>query len=286
VGDVNVTAPGDLPPRPGSEATEVDDMRSAFFDMAPGYHTLRSRGTATGLLFATWSGRGFFRNRCDAVHLTGPGDLTYFEPRREQEYGTLPEPGVRWKFDWVHFFPRREWSRLLALPPVAGFAGLRATSIPTEHGRRQIRELFLTLHADLRMPGLGRDDLAMNTLERMLLVARDARGHAGERVPDGRIAAALEIISQRPADRHTVPSLARAVGLSPSRFAHLFREETGLPVVETVLRTRLREAQMWLEMTRVPVSEIAYRVGFGSAKYFSTQFAKHMGKSPLAFRRG
>src|SRR5207244_178833 len=115
-------------------------------------------------------------------------------------------------------------STWLRLAPVASVAGLRQVSVPRPR-RAELVRLCQELHRDTRLGGGWRRELAMNLVERILLLVGESLGSA--RPVDGRVQAALEAISRDPSGRYTVAALARAAGLSPSRFAHLFRAETG-----------------------------------------------------------
>lgn len=274
----------ELPPRPAGEAGRCDELRSAHFVMADGYQAYRSRGTTTALVFFTLSGAGYFRSSRGVVHVTGPGELVYLEPQVEQDYGTVLGRGAPWDFHWVHFYARPHWMNWLKLPPVAGIAGLRRVGIDGEERRRELARLFAELHRDLRLGGGWRRELALNGLERILLLVWESLGSESHRPLDARVQAALEAISRDPVGHYTVAALARQAGLSPSRFAHLFRSETGLPVMETVLRARMKEAEKLLELTHTPVSQIADLLGFSSPQHFSAQFARRYGTSPRLFR--
>ncbi|GAA2749140.1 AraC family transcriptional regulator [Amnibacterium kyonggiense] len=83
---------------------------------------------------------------------------------------------------------------------------------------------------------------------------------------------------------HTVGALARRVGLSASHFSAVFRRATGVPVMEYVKRLRSARARELLMTTDLTVAEIAERVGYADAFYFSRQFHAVNGTSPRAFR--
>lgn len=272
-----------LPPRPAVETGGGRKVQSAHFVVAAPYHVYRSHGTPTALIFFTVSGEGFFRASRGGVHVTRPGELMYYEPGVEQEYGTVARTGRPWDFHWVHFFPRPHWSNWLRLAPVAGVPGLRHASVPGEARIAELTSLWEELHRDMRLGDGWRRELAMNLVERLLLLVWESLGSA-HRPLDARVQVALEAISRDPAGRYTVAALARMAGLSPSRFAHLFRGETGLPVLETVLRARMKEAEKLLKLTQSPISEIAYRLGFASPQHFSSQFARRYGMSPRRYR--
>lgn len=274
-----------LPPRLAREnPVDPADFASSRFDQNDRYRNWRSRGTRTWLLFWTLGGGGWFRSadrRFTAP--AAPGDLHLYRPDVAQEYGT--RPGHRWVFHWVHFPSRPAWTARLAWPPVAGIEGLGRLHVSSLAVRRRMEESFAELHRDVRLGGGWRSDLVANALERILILAREGLDAPGGRVPDPRIQVAVERIVTRPAERYSVTALAREVHLSPSRFAHLFKQQTGQSVIEAVLRARLAEGAQLLRLTPSPVKEIADTLGFSSPFHFSNRFRRRYGVSPRAFRQ-
>ena len=272
-----------IPPgRPAREAAYGNaPLLSAHFVMGDRYHVFRSRGTESWLLLWTVGGAGFFRSASGAVVRARPGDLHCYRPGVETEYGT-PRRST-WDFHWVHFSARPAWAAWLKLPP-AGIPGLSHVPVRSRRGRERILEAFRDLHRDIRMGGLWRQELAHNAIERILIVAGESVRAGRGRPVDDRVQAALERIATRPAERYTVGGLAAQAHLSASRFAHLFRKETGHSVIEAILHARLGEAAKLLELTPTSIKEIADVTGFGSPFYFSAQFRRRYGMSPRAFR--
>jgi AraC family transcriptional regulator of arabinose operon len=82
-----------------------------------------------------------------------------------------------------------------------------------------------------------------------------------------------------------VASLASSVALSPSRFAHLFRQQVGVSPMQYVDLQRLQRAKQLLERTAKSISEIAFEVGYDPI-HFSLRFKQHTGVSPRAYRNG
>jgi AraC family transcriptional regulator of arabinose operon len=188
--------------------------------------------------------------------------------------------------------------------------GLFVARLSAPQVRERARRAFLRLHADARAadalhgasaavpavpgsapdgafvepPGALQHELALNGLEEVLLLAVREDAPAGRRPLDPRVERVLELVSHDLAAPHTVGTLAAAVGLSPSRLAHLFKHELGDSVTNTVLTLRLRQAARLLEYTSRRVGAIAGDVGFSSAFYFSRQFHRHFGLSPRAYR--
>lgn len=80
-------------------------------------------------------------------------------------------------------------------------------------------------------------------------------------------------------------ALAAVAGLSPFHFVRAFRESTGLPPHAYRQRMRMEQACQLLQATDLPVTEIAFRVGFGSSQAFARAFRANCGTSPGDWRR-
>ena len=77
--------------------------------------------------------------------------------------------------------------------------------------------------------------------------------------------------------------MAEAAGVSPFHFVRLFRRHFGLTPYQYVIRARLRHAILLLRETSMPVTDIAYEVGFGDLSNFVRTFRHHVGCTPGAF---
>jgi len=83
----------------------------------------------------------------------------------------------------------------------------------------------------------------------------------------------------------TVETVACHVFLSPSRFAHLFSREVGVPFHEYLSALRIERAKALLRGSSLCMGEIAERTGFCNQNYFTTIFHRRTGATPSAFRR-
>lgn len=78
----------------------------------------------------------------------------------------------------------------------------------------------------------------------------------------------------------SVGTLAREAGMSPRRFAAVFREVCGKPPMDYVIGVRLDRAVELLREGRLTVSEVAARTGFATVHYFSRVFRQRRGVPP------
>ena len=102
---------------------------------------------------------------------------------------------------------------------------------------------------------------------------------------DTRITQVLESIRASDNLRMPLADVAASVFLSPSRFAHLFKQQVGLPYRRYVLWRKLARAM--LEIGRdVSIAEAAQLADFADAAHLTRTFQQMFGTSPSALMRG
>jgi AraC-like DNA-binding protein len=79
--------------------------------------------------------------------------------------------------------------------------------------------------------------------------------------------------------------LARQIALSPSRTRHAIREIFALSFSDLVRSIKLQVGAHLLRMTDLPVGEVAARVGYADQSHFARLFARHLHRTPRAYRR-
>jgi len=102
---------------------------------------------------------------------------------------------------------------------------------------------------------------------------------------DRRIELVIAKIKSEPAVAWDTPTLAVLVNLSPSRFRHLFKQETGKGPAQYLKEFRLRKAEKMLRTTFLSVKQVLKHVGLGSNAHFVHDFRKQYGMTPTAYRR-
>jgi AraC family transcriptional regulator of arabinose operon len=83
----------------------------------------------------------------------------------------------------------------------------------------------------------------------------------------------------------SVRDMASLAHLSPSRFAHVYRDFFGSGPMEDLINTRIAHACWLLSSGRVPVKEASIESGFCDMRYFSRCFRARMGCSPREYSR-
>ncbi len=212
--------------------------------------------------------------------MTG-GDVLLIAPRTPQDYGSA-EPGHRWHQIWAHFYPDPGMLDWIDWPqPSPGMY-----HVHTE-GKLQ-REVFMTLRQMVRAMDVVRPrqgQLAMNSLERALLIADAANPNRDAAYRDARIRAAIELVMTHLQEPLPIDRLADAAGVSRSRFSALFKNAVGVAPARFVERQRLAHAKHMLEMSDLTLKQIAHQLGFSTPFYLSLRFKQLFGVSPRQYRK-
>jgi len=80
-------------------------------------------------------------------------------------------------------------------------------------------------------------------------------------------------------------SVARAAALSPYYLTRIFKAQYGVPPYRYLIRLRINYAAELLRTSMLTVTQICHRVGFNSLSHFITTFRRHVGVSPMQYRR-
>ena len=83
----------------------------------------------------------------------------------------------------------------------------------------------------------------------------------------------------------SLSSLARMMQISASYLSTLFHRETGRTLAEHITAQRMKVALQLLRSTRLQVQTVAQLSGFSDPNYFSKQFKRYYGVTPLQYRK-
>jgi AraC family transcriptional regulator, arabinose operon regulatory protein len=102
---------------------------------------------------------------------------------------------------------------------------------------------------------------------------------------DRRIELIISKLKARPAAAWDTSTLGDLVNLSPSRFRHLFKEETGASPAQYLKELRVRRAEKLLRTTFLSIKQILKQVGLTSNAHFVRDFRGLYGATPTAYRK-
>jgi AraC-like DNA-binding protein len=119
-------------------------------------------------------------------------------------------------------------------------------------------------------------------VDRARALVRSLTQHAEPSVEsDERVLRALKYINEHLSAQITLAQVARVAFLSPSRFRHLFAEQTGMRLREYVLWRRF--VSVWeLRMRGVSLSEAAHAAGFADSAHLARTSRRMFGIPPSA----
>jgi transcriptional regulator GlxA family with amidase domain len=107
-------------------------------------------------------------------------------------------------------------------------------------------------------------------------------------VPAGRspeLRRALQLTEQRLGDHARFEEIAAEVGLTPRSLARRFADETGMTWRAALRRMRILAAVEKLAGDELPITTIAFSVGYTSLSAFNTAFRELTGRTPSQYRR-
>lgn len=154
-----------------------------------------------------------------------------------------------------------------------------------------LRSAFDAMLAEVAAPGVGSQAMIEALMKQCLVLL--LRQHLTRlsidspffaALQDRRLARAVAAIVERPADPHTVESLAEIAGMSRSTFSDRFSALFGLAPIAFVQKVRLRLGAHLLASTALPVEVIAVSVGYSSRSYFTRAFRTAYGADPTTYR--
>jgi AraC-like DNA-binding protein len=97
------------------------------------------------------------------------------------------------------------------------------------------------------------------------------------------VSAVLEYVRSHLSEPLTVADMADLVRLSPSAFAHLFRDVTGRSPYQFVKEMRLDRARELLVDGDFTVARVSKEVGYASVSHFISEFRGRFGVTPRAY---
>lgn len=96
---------------------------------------------------------------------------------------------------------------------------------------------------------------------------------------DARILRAVKLMRDEPCEPHALAELCKRAGLSSSRFLHLFKEVTGVPLRRYRIWNRIGAAARAVARGE-SLTDAAHGAGFSSSAHFSSAFRDMFGMMP------
>ena len=130
----------------------------------------------------------------------------------------------------------------------------------------------ITMHARPPLDGIG-------SVGR---VAPALRAHGG--LSPGAMRRAREYVESHLGDSVDLAALAAVARVSIHHFARAFKQSAGITPHRYLIQRRVERAQHMLTHTGLPLSEVAYTVGFSDQSHLAHHFRQAFGITPGRFR--
>ncbi len=159
--------------------------------------------------------------------------------------------------------------------------------------QQTVRGLRGRLERELRAREPGYKSLCTGLLLQLVVFVsrcfdRSLQSHAVEQEFDGKqtmVQAAIAYLERNYGGDIRVEDIARSAFISPSRLSHVFKDTTGMSLMDYLTRIRIDRAQQLLAETDRGICAIAYELGIRSPPYFTRLFKRMTGMSPSDYRR-
>ncbi|MGS4681635.1 arabinose operon transcriptional regulator AraC [Enterobacter soli] len=245
------------------------------------YYINRPQGMKGYIINLTLRGQGLARTAEGSLSF-GENELLLFPPGVAHHYGR-DEHSEHWDHLWIYFIPRPYWLDWLKWDKMPH--GIGKTTVNDAEQSQLLRDLFAEVirHNSAQAP--LSEALAMNALERLILSCFQMQPISNRHAHDPRVNAVCDYLNEHIAQEIKIETLAAMVFLSPSRLAHLFKNELGQTIYAWRELQRINRAKLLIQTTSLPINKIALSVGYDDAVYFTRIFRKHNGIPPGEFKK-
>ena len=97
---------------------------------------------------------------------------------------------------------------------------------------------------------------------------------------------AVDYINDNIGEDISFRDIASHLKMSAYHFARMFKQSTGESPHHYIMRRRMERAKTLLADAKLPISDVAFEVGYKSQSHFTTCFGRLTGLTPAAFRAG
>lgn len=221
----------------------------------------------------------------EEYHMRG-GDVFVTQPYQSHGTGHYPEgKGVMF---WMLVRLLPDARTILDLPEAEGVALLaKLRSLPPHfRAHRSLRgTLYRIFEAHSHSAGCLKMLNIRNLIIRYLLdVVHSAEFEVQSQISP-EIQEIMDFIKKNLSENFMLEDLAGRAGLSVSRFKARFKDEVGIPPADYMARQKVAKATEMLQTTGMPITQVAYSLGYSSSQYFATAFRRYTGKTPSRARR-
>lgn len=82
----------------------------------------------------------------------------------------------------------------------------------------------------------------------------------------------------------TLKEIAATIHVNASHLSRTFKQDTNMTITEYINHKRVEEAKLYLQRGNIPITTVAFMVGFNDVNYFSRVFKKHTTLTPSQYK--
>lgn len=242
--------------------------------VGPYYQAVCGGAPETHSLQFVWGGSLRYQRNDESHHVLDRPAMFWLDPRYHYRYGPAEADG--W---WEHAYlilsgPRAAHLIHEALGPMApdGFIFL-TDPLEVKHALDRVHELFQRIESSAQPQRVAAVEW---------LVATALKPAASAEIESGIDDLATEI-REDPLRNYHMQTEAKALGISLSQLRRRFRQRMGMSPYDYLLRQRMRFAARLLVEQRLPVHEVARRLGYRDQSQFSRLFKLKVGIAPAHY---
>lgn len=254
--------------------------KMGYFPQVKYHYVQKTEGTAYAMLIYCTEGKGWYRIGNHRYEV-GKNQYLLIPPHMPYAFGA--DETDPWTIYWLHFEGTLANHFLPSRPDPQ-------TILPGEHSRLQDRlQLFEEILNCFTM-GYIKEYMVYASMCLYRFLAsfiyleqfRHSVIQTQKEYPF--IARVTHYMNENIHQNLTLEDLAAYFKYSPSHFSALFRKETGVSPIHYYIRLKIQRACAYIELSDLKLNEIATRLGFEDAAYFSRTFTHIMGISPSRYR--
>lgn len=214
-------------------------------------------------------------------HLMTHGCLVLFEPGATPSYYQEKSCDT-WGYYWLVFQDVKRLQLWLDWPKES----VHTSFIQVDQTKtRLIENAFDALMVCSSEISPAKQELENNILEQIILQGFNMIASPAKSGVDRRIVKAQRFVEKNYNKEFTIKDVALHIGLSEAGLARLFKQETGVTLLNWRDEKRMTVAIRLLESSLLSINEISAEIGVSDSNFFSTKFKKVFGCSPRKYRK-
>ena len=268
------------------EMEEKDPLVSNLFLTDIGYYPLatyhyRNRQQAINqyVLIYCVEGSGWYRID-EKEYKVRKNQFFILPAGKPHTYGADENNG--WTIYWIHF--RGNLASIYAEGANKPQEINITTTSRVSERNNIFEEIFYTLEQGQNLENLRYTSSLLHHYLASMRYLEQYRHAVKKEESDNVVDAAIHYMKENIENRITIQDVIKYIGYSASRFATLFKKQTGFSPLNYFNQLKIQRSCRLLRETDMKINQICFKIGIEDSLYFSRLFSKTMGMSPREYR--